>query len=62
MFEGADLGILIMRGRLMTDDFLLNERGRLWIKALRSYYKADVIDWGTYTEADLPEAGDFKIL
>jgi hypothetical protein len=51
-----------MRGRLMTDDFLLNERGRLWIKALRSYYKADVIDWGTYTEADLPEAGDFKIL
>lgn len=62
MYEGADLGILIMRGRLMTNDFNLTERARLWIRALRSHYKADVIDWGTYTEADLPEAGDFKIL
>lgn len=62
MYEGADLGILILRGRLMTDDFQLTERAKLWIRELRNHYKADVIDWGSYTEADLPEAGDFKIL
>ena len=30
-YEGADLGILITRGRLMTDDFELTDRAREWV-------------------------------
>ena len=31
-YEGADLGILVTRGRLMDPDFQLNERARAWIR------------------------------
>ncbi len=34
-YEGADLGILITRGRLMTQDFGLTDRARAWIGAIR---------------------------
>jgi hypothetical protein len=40
LYEGADLGILVMRGRLMTDDFKLNDRAKLWIDAIRKEYKS----------------------
>ncbi|MGZ4158071.1 MAG: biotin carboxylase, partial [Bacteroidia bacterium] len=46
-YEGADLGILVLRGRLMSDDFKLSERGKRWIKALRDHYRADIIDAGS---------------
>lgn len=62
LYEGADLGILVMRGRLMSDDFQLSERAKLWIKALRSQYKSDLIDISMLSEEDLLEAGDFKIM
>ncbi len=39
-YEGADLGILITRGRLMTPDFQLTERARAWIRGIRSYFEA----------------------
>jgi hypothetical protein len=39
-YEGADLGILVTRGRLMTDDFELNERARAWIAGLKSQFEA----------------------
>lgn len=35
-YEGADLGILITRGRLMTDDFQLNDRAKAFIQGLRN--------------------------
>ncbi len=38
-YDGADLGILVTRGRLMNDDFTLNERAHAWIRGLRSHYK-----------------------
>jgi hypothetical protein len=38
--EGADLGILVTRGRLMTDDFELNGRARAWIAGLESRFDA----------------------
>jgi hypothetical protein len=38
-YEGADLGILITRGRLMTDGFGLNERARAWISGLSAHYQ-----------------------
>jgi hypothetical protein len=40
-YEGADLGILITRGRLMTDEFALNERARAWLAGLRAHYRTE---------------------
>jgi biotin carboxylase len=40
-YEGADLGILITRGRLMTDDFELNERAHAWIAGLNAAYRTE---------------------
>jgi len=37
-YEGADLGILITRGRLMTKGFRLNKRARRWIEGVKSQY------------------------
>lgn len=62
LYEGADLGILVLRGRLMSDDFQLSERGKRWIFGLRAQYRADMIDSSLLTEEELIEAGDFKIL
>lgn len=38
VYEGADIGILVLRGRLMTDNFQLKERAKKWIKALKDEY------------------------
>jgi biotin carboxylase len=62
LYEGADLGILVMRGRLMSDDFELSERGKRWIKGLREQYRSDIIDPGLLTEEDLLETDGFKML
>lgn len=62
LYEGADLGILVLRGRLMTDDFQLSDRAKRWIKAIRAQYKSTIIDLGLLSEEDLLEAGDFKIM
>jgi hypothetical protein len=59
-YEGADLGILITRGRSMTDDFKLNDRAHAWIKGLKSYYYGKPLQ--TAQAETAPEAGAFKIL
>ena len=61
-YEGADLGILVMRGRLMSDDFKLSLRGKRWIRAIRTQYKADMIDAGLLTEEDLFDPDGFKMM
>jgi len=62
-YEGADLGILITRGRLMNDDFTLNERAKHWINGLRSQYKGTPIGESQYSEVPVSlEVGAFKIL
>jgi hypothetical protein len=38
-YEGADLGILVMRGRVMTSKFELTDRARRWIHAIRGMYR-----------------------
>ncbi|MGZ3898725.1 MAG: biotin carboxylase [Bacteroidia bacterium] len=53
MYEGADLGILVMRGRQMTDDFTLSERAIRWIKAIRSCYRSELLDISALDEQDL---------
>jgi len=44
LYEGADLGILVMRGRLMTDDFELTERAKNWLEAIRSEFVSDMLE------------------
>lgn len=44
LYEGADMGILVTRGRMMTDDFELNHRAKHWINAIRKQYKAEMVE------------------
>ncbi len=62
-YEGADLGILITRGRLMTDHFRLNRRAKQWIDGLRGMYRAEPFAAAApaHPPVDL-QAGAFKIL
>jgi len=64
-YEGADLGILITRGRLMTDDFELNERAKMWIDGIRGSFNSIELTDTQVEQAYTPnslEAGAFKIL
>jgi hypothetical protein len=44
LYEGADMGILVTRGRMMTDDFKLNKRAKAWINAIRSNYASQIVE------------------
>jgi biotin carboxylase len=61
-YEGADLGILVTRGRLMDDDFQLTERAKAWVQGIKSHYA--VTDPASLTPPPpVPvEIGSFKIL
>jgi D-alanine-D-alanine ligase-like ATP-grasp enzyme len=59
-YEGADLGILITRGRSMDDNFKLNIRARDWIRGIKQYYAAEPIVTTQHEAAPAP--GSFKIL
>jgi hypothetical protein len=55
------MGILVMRGRLMTDDFKLRERASKWINAIKELYKAE--DYVAFSpKAELAEIGGFKMI
>jgi len=38
-YEGADLGILVTRGRLMSDKFQLNRRARDWLTGIKGAFR-----------------------
>jgi len=59
-YEGADLGILITRGRVMTPEFDLNQRAQNWIRGIKQYYAARPLTSVQLQEAPVP--GSFKIL
>ena len=44
LYEGADMGILVSRGRMMTNDFKLNKRAKDWIKSIRSKYTSTLVE------------------
>ena len=44
LYEGADMGILVSRGRMMTDDFKLNARAKKWINAIRGKYVSQIVE------------------
>ena len=56
-YEGADLGILVMRGRSMTNNFKLTERSKRWIDGIKSAFSARPLP----SAAALPDPA-FKIL
>jgi len=58
-YEGADLGILVTRGRLMDDRFRLTRRAKQWIAGIRAEYRARPVT--AAAEPPLPEPS-FKIM
>ena len=58
-YEGADLGILVMRGRAMTDDFKLTPKARKWIKAIKGKFASVSVDM---SQPAAPEIGGFKMM
>ncbi|MDX1381067.1 MAG: hypothetical protein R3233_08095, partial [Xanthomonadales bacterium] len=58
-YEGADLGILVTRGRLMDDRFRLTRRAKQWIAGIRAEYRARPVT--ATAEPALPEPS-FKIM
>lgn len=44
LYEGADMGILVSRGRMMTDNFELTDRAKDWIKGIRNQYVSEMVE------------------
>lgn len=61
LYEGADIGILVLRGRLMTDDFQLKDRAKQWISALKNEYDA-VEPTNEHLAHKEAEIGGFKMM
>jgi hypothetical protein len=62
-YEGADLGILVTPGRLMTKGFKLTGRARSWIEGIRAHYSAGRASAVQRAAKPGPvEVGGFKLL
>jgi len=62
-YEGADLGILVTPGRLMTGDFHLTDRAQAWIAGIRSHYRTRPVESPESPGAQrAAEVGGFKFL
>ena len=62
LYEGADMGILVMRNRLMTEDFKLTPRAKTWINAIHANYKSIPTAQPQVIETRLEDSGAFKFL
>lgn len=62
LYEGADMGILVMRNRLMTDNFNLTKRAKDWIAAIKGEYKSVEPTQLTAVEHKIAEIGGFKMM
>ena len=62
LYEGADMGILVMRGRLMTKEFKLTQRAQKWINAIRTEYKSVPPANLAQVEERVAEGGNFKFM
>jgi hypothetical protein len=58
-YEGADLGILITRGRAMDNRFRLTNRSKAWIEGIKSQYRARPLPSALALDSGEPA---FKIL
>ena len=62
LYEGADMGILVMRERLMTEDFQLSERAKKWITAIKSFYKTEEPGNTAKVKNHIAEIAGFKMI
>lgn len=62
LYEGADVGILVMRGRLMTDDGKLSDRARAWIDAIHGMYKSAPLEPRELAASRESEIASFKMM
>ncbi|MDH5628301.1 MAG: biotin carboxylase, partial [Candidatus Krumholzibacteria bacterium] len=62
LYEGADMGILVMRDRLMTNDFKLTDRARRWIDAIRASYRAEAPSNHQAIANQIRDAAEFKMM
>jgi len=44
LYEGADMGIIVSRGRMMTDDFELTDRAKNWIHSIKAQYSSELVE------------------
>ncbi len=61
-YKGADLGILVTRDRLMTEDYKLNARAHAWIAGLKRHYRLAPYVPETYYQPQPVEIGGFKMI
>lgn len=62
LYEGADIGILVMRGRLMTDNFNLKPRAKKWINAIKLHYKSEPVSNQNNPNNEVLGIGGFKMM
>ncbi|HEY0978436.1 MAG TPA: biotin carboxylase [Flavobacteriales bacterium] len=61
LYEGADMGILVMRGRMMTDDFQMTDRAKKWLAAIKAEYRS-VVPGEHAGTGHMLEIGGFKMM
>jgi len=62
-YKGAELGILVTRGRLMTKNFRLTRRAKDWIAGIRSHYHGEAASAKATAEIEQKaEVAGFKFL
>jgi biotin carboxylase len=61
-YPGADLGIIVTRGRFMDDDHELGDRARGWIEGIKGQFRSVPIDHDQPVEIPTPEPFGFKML
>ena len=61
-YPGADIGILVTRGRLQTDDHELTDRARTWINGIKRQFLTAPLDKGYTPPVRDPEPFSFKML
>ena len=62
VYEGADLGILVMRGRMMTDNFNLTEKSKKWIAAIQAQFESVAPQNIPLVQEQVAEIGGFKMM
>ncbi len=61
-YPGADIGILVTRGRLQTDDHELTDRARAWIDGIKRQFSTVPSDGVDAVPVREPEPFSFKML
>lgn len=61
-YPGADIGILVTRGRLQTDDHELTDRARTWIDGIKRQFETAPLPAEQQAPVREPEPFSFKML